>query len=515
MNCPRCGMETTKEMGFCPGCGASLLKITLMSRSVSGNCAFSMGGDLDDTPNPGVSIDYSPMKGYPVPEDDPPAYPGTEAFYGTPASNDGTAVPPVADGGCAAPADPPAESFGSVPSVWDQVNGDADSEPTVVSATPKGRTCPKCGAPTAPGTAFCGNCGQALAAAPAAPVAPAPPVGVSASPGYVAPGASGYVPPMAPDHVMHYVPPRPRRARRGSTGKTKILVPVLACVSLLMVAAIVIGILSITGGPLAKISSAMEKTLQAGNLTMDFTIDVDGGGELEGTAWVELDTSHQELTLYIECENGSHFYKYGIYDGYSFYREYYRGELTDEGWADVADELDDFFDSLDEYDGMSLEEILEELDDRSDGEFSEIFDLDELETDIVNFTKTASKTEWLEKNLDYSKSKKDGETLYGFEFKVYRLLLNILPEFKSAFEDKDVYMEARDELKEAISDGYEISIETAIGVKSGYLSSIQFCWEDSWEDVEFSADISDVGKTELDLDELEDMLDDILETVRY
>lgn len=511
MNCPRCGLEITKETGFCPGCGASLLKITLMSRSVSENSAFSMGGDLEDTPNPDVPVSYPPMEGYPMPEDAPPEV----TVYVPPTPNDDTVAPPVADGGCAAPADSPAESSGSVPSVWDQVNGDADSEPTVVSAAPKVRACPQCGAPTVPGAAFCGNCGQALEATPAAPAAPTGAAGTPATPGYAAPTVSGYAPPKAPDYVMHYAPPRPRKARRVSTGKMKILVPVLACVSLLVVAAIVIGILSITGGPLAKISSAMEKTLQAGNLTMDFTIDVDGGGELEGTAWVELDTSHQELTLYIECENGSHFYKYGIYDGYSFYREYYRGELTDEGWADVADDLEDIFDSLDEYEGMSLEEILEELDDRSNGEFSEIFDLDELETDIVNFTKTASKTEWLEKNLDYSKSKKDGQTLYGFEFKVYRLLLNILPEFKSAFEDKDVYMEARDELKEAISDGYEIDIETSIGVKSGYLSSIQFCWEDSWEDVEFSVDISDVGKTELDLEELEDMLNDIQENVRY
>lgn len=500
MDCPRCGFSVTKETGFCPSCGASLLRINLTPGSVSSNHAFSMAGNLDDSPV--------------MPEYVPPVYPGEETVANPPPPVD-YAWPPVNSSDDSTIYTPPQL-------VWDQVNSDPAPVAPAAEVPQKGGFCPNCGDAVLPGSLFCGNCGYPLGtqAAPvdAAPVDPAP--FVDPAP-YVPPVAPPVVPPVTPRppyvppvEPSSYVPPASRGKSKGRrpSKKSKALVPILIGVAVLVIAAVIAGILLIPRGVAIQIGSAAQKTLDSGSFTTDFVIDADGE-EAEGTAWVNLDTTKEELTVYAEFTFDGYFYAFGIYDGYAFYQAYYDGVLDFNNWADISDGLDDFFASLEDSGDLSLSEYLEELDDQIEGDLFEIFDQDELETALVKFAETASKKFWLEKNAGYTTSTKNGETMHNFEFGLYQFMLDNLPELESAFNDPDDYDSAMDDLEDILDEG-DVDLEISLGVKSGYLSSIQFALDRRWEghrDVTFelSADIYDVGKTQLDVDDLEEMLHDI------
>lgn len=505
MDCPRCGFSVTKETGFCPSCGASLLRINLTPGSVSSNHAFSMAGNLDDSPVMPESVPPTPP--LPVhPEYVPPVYPG-----------EGTVV--------VSQVNPPYTPPQPTGSVWDQVNS-APAPATAPVVTPReGGFCPNCGDAVIPGSLFCGNCGYPLgtqvAPVGAAPVDTAPYVPpVEPSPSYVSPVAPppSYVPP-APSGAPEN-PGYPASVSRGKSSrrkparakKSRVLVPVLIGVAVLVIAAIVAGILLIPRAPAIQLGAAAQKTLDSGSFTTDFVIDADGE-EAEGTAWVNLDTTKEELTVYAEFTFDGYFYEFGIYDGYAFYQAYYDGVLDFNNWADISDGLDDFFASLEDSGELSLSEYLEELDDRIEGDLFEIFDQDELESCLVKFAETASKKSWLEKNAGYTTSTKKGETIHSFEFGLYQFMLDNLPELESAFNDPDDYDSAMDDLEDILDEG-DVDLEISLGVESGYLSSIQFALDRRWEGhrrvtFELSADIYDVGETDLDVDDLEEMLHDI------
>lgn len=500
MDCPRCGFSVTKETGFCPSCGASLLRINLTPGSVSSNQAFSMAGNLDDSsvhapvPQPPIFAEY-----------EPPVYPYPDC-------------PPPVPSSCTPPQ--------PMDSVWDQVNSAPEPVTSPAEVPQEGGFCPNCGDAVIPGSLFCGNCGYPLGAPQAAPVSAAPvdpapvvfvdpaPVvpPVAPPPSYTPPVAppSSYVPPVAPP----VVPPPPRgkssKASRPAK-KSKVIVPILCVVALLVVAAIIAGILLIPRSAVIQIGSAAQKTLDSGNFTMDFTIEVDGE-EAEGTAWVDLDTTKEELTMYAEFTLDGYFYEFGIYDGYAFFQSYYDGVPDFHNWEDMSDELDDFFAALEDSEEFSLTDYLDELDDQTDGGFSDIFDLDELESALVEFVETASKKSWLEKNAGYTTSRKNGETMHSFEFGLYQLMLDNLPEMESAFRDSDDYDSVLDDLEDIVDEG-DIDVEMCFGVKSGYLSSIQIALDKHWgsyqNSIELYAEIYDVGKTQLDVDDLEEMLHNI------
>lgn len=360
--------------------------------------------------------------------------------------------------------------------VWDNVQHSAPAAAHEKPAAPAGgKACPNCGNPVAEGVAFCGSCGYRFRA--------------------------------QKPSVKH----DPRRRFSASAKNTKLWIPVAAGVALLLVVALVIGILSMAGGPLVKIGAAAAKTVKAGNFTAEYSVEVDGT-EVEGTVFADIDVKQRTVSMYTVVENDYGDMTLGIYDGQVFMLAD-MGGYTYGDCEDIEDVLDEIFDAYEEAGSSDLGELLEQLDelmyDYAGEELSDYVDLEELEKCLVAFGKAANKEKWLEANAGYSKSKVKGETLYTFEPSTYDLLVASLPYFETAFEDSDVYdelMEALEEAEDYLDD--EAAIEYTIGVKSGYLSSMIITVEIDGEELEAAVKIYDVNKTKLDEKELQDMLDE-------
>ena len=342
--------------------------------------------------------------------------------------------------------------------------------------------CPKCGAQIADGGRFCPSCGATVAQETPAPSAP--------------PVWDGNV---EPQPTRKYSAPLKLQGRD----------PLIAGIALVLVVILVIGIVaSSLGGPLVKIGSALQKTVEKGNMTVEFEIDVDGES-MEGIAMVNIDMKKQDVTLYCEMEMDGMDFVYGIYDGYlvAQVESYYYGTYCTA--TDISDELDEMFDSYEENtDDFNMQDFLDELDDMMYGELSELFDFDELENCVNKYVKKLNSESWLKKNAGYKKTSKSGVTYYTFEPALYDFAMASLPFLEKAFEDPDDYEDMMDSMEDSedYMEDYEVSI--SIGLKSGYLTKLEAEFDFEGDTMEIYGEITDIGKTEIDVDLLEDMLDE-------
>lgn len=379
--------------------------------------------------------------------------------------------------------------------------------------------CSNCGANIPDNSTFCSACG----AKQAAPVQPnANYVPRHASPATVwdnvQPAAPVQAPvqQQAPAQQPVQAPRTPAKAHKKTNYSAlaknpKVLGIAGGAVALIVVIALVIGMLSGLGGPLVKIASATQKTVKAGNFTADFEIDVDGDS-IEGTMFADIDTKNRTVNMLMTFEADGDEITIGIYDGQLF-------ELYDYGsrvygyTQDIEDQLDEIFDAYEETGSKDMTTLLEDLDelmyDYTGEELSDYFDLEELEVCLKTYGKTVTKEKWLKENLGYEKSKNGGETLYTFEPSICDFLTASVPYFETAFEDSDMYeelMENLDDYGDDLDD--EFAIEFTIGVKSGYLSSLDAVVEVEGDEVEIIVDIYDVNRTKLDPAELEELLEE-------
>lgn len=352
--------------------------------------------------------------------------------------------------------------------VWDSVQ-----QPQ--SPRNPGKTCPNCGKPAENGSAFCGGCGYR------------------------------FQPPKVP------AKPRKKQDYAAMAKNPKVWVPAVAAVALILVVALVIGMVSVIGGPLVKIGAAVQKTMKAGNFTVDYEAEVDGVS-VEGTLYADIDTRARTVSMYTVIEGSGVEITMGIYDGQMFGLYDYSG-FTYGYTQDIEDELDDIFDAYEESGSKDLGELLEQIDelmyDYMGQELSDYFDLEALEAALKTYIKAAGKEKWLKENLGYAKTRNGGETLYTFEPSLYDFLMASLPYFEDSFEDSDIYddmMESLEDIGDDLDD--EVAVEYTVGVKSGYLSSMELVMEVDGEDVEFILEFYDINKTKLDESELEDMLDE-------
>lgn len=345
--------------------------------------------------------------------------------------------------------------------------------------------CPQCGAKIADGGRFCPACGT-----------PVTPNAVIA--GDPAPYSDPWTDQMEPARPQYSAPQK-------HTGRGPLIAAVALVLVVVMVAAIIIS--SLAGGPMVKIASALQKTVDKGNLTAEFEISLDGES-VEGIAMVDIDREERKVLLYCELEADGMEYVYGIYDGYMVMMVEYYGE-TYYDCEDISDELDEMFDAYEENtEEFDMQELLDTLDEGSGGELSDIFDFDELETCLTAYAKKLNSESWLKENAGYSKSSKNGVTFYTFEPSLYDFAEASLPFLESAFEDSDDYDDMMDELEDSedYMEDYEIVI--SIGLRSGCLSELKAEFDMDGDVLEISGQITDIGKTQIDVELLEEMLDE-------
>ena len=280
---------------------------------------------------------------------------------------------------------------------------------------------------------------------------------------------------------------------------------VIAIIAVVAAVAIIIG--TSVKGPAYDLYKAAKKTLGKESFTIEF--EYDDGENIESILQVQYDLKERELMLYCEeqdeDEDGRRGY-FAIYDEqYIYGAEYSDGDSYCYSY-DISDELDEMFDAYEasqskDFDWDNVIDIIEETGiDIDKGEFEKC---------ALSYVKLLNNKSWLKENLGYSKSKQKGVSIYSFEPDVYQFLNDLLKKMEPAFDDEDVYDDIKDELRDNKSDFKDVDITFSIGIKSGYIVSGELCGEyDADDEVEIVFEVKDIGKTEIDVDELEDLLDE-------
>lgn len=281
---------------------------------------------------------------------------------------------------------------------------------------------------------------------------------------------------------------------------------IIAAVALLLVVAAVVLVLVLTsGGPLDDISDAFGNNLEAGSFTAK--MKVYSNGSLLGSYKIgaEYDMEDGDMTVVLSSDGDL---VYAIYKGYSIVvREDYYGDAYVYK-TDISDELDEIFEYCKwlesaDLDDLDLEELLDEFDLPSDVRRSirKYVDLDEAQEAFDTVADWLNDEDWLEENLGFEISEKNGVTTYTFEIDgrgLRDVMRGILKEFKPALDD-NLYDDLEDEFGDIDRD-MELFFEFC--VKGDYVTSIEFSYDDGYDENSVVIEFDYIGSTEIDTDNL-------------
>lgn len=361
--------------------------------------------------------------------------------------------------------------------------------------------CPKCGNTMPEGAVFCGACGNRLevqtaptqetyvpkqqetVAAPATPVQEQPPV----EPVCEQPAAPAYEP--------AYVPPTPVTPEAPKAKKKSLTwLWILIAAAVLVASVVVVGALTGWFGlvkPVRTVLKATEKTLLAEN----FTMELKASGE-KLTVKCSINVDNKTITAVVEDEDGE--IQSVIYDNYAI--EEYDGEYY---YEDLSEDIEPIFEYYEEGkdNKFSAEWITGLLEDAGAFDDQDV-DVDEFEKCLDKFMRQADKTSWLKKHAGYKKGFEDGATVHEFDLNPKDLGTGSLKFFKSCFEDEDDYDDAMEELEDMDKDDYE-EVKVSFSVKGGKLVGLTA----KADGTKFTISFTDINKTDIDYDELDEMLD--------
>lgn len=356
--------------------------------------------------------------------------------------------------------------------------------------------CHNCGAELTDGVAFCCFCGSAQTTPETAQL---PEV-------IEAPSAICEDPIAVPTPVAEEKPKRP------------VGLIVAACIAAVLTVVVVLGLCTNWFGfygPGTRIAVAANNTLKNGNFTvvMSTKTEVSSLGsykaESEMSVQVDIDMKKQELMLYCETENeydGQTYTTYtAIYDGYRI-SGYKMGDLEEYAKIDISDELDEFFDTYEDAKDMDWEELFDLIEEKSGEDPSDYIDLTEFKKCIKTYIRNLNNNKWLEKNAGFSTSSSGGVKYYEFEPNIYKFSKATLECFEAAFEDEDDYNNLMDALKSNRDELTEGELELVFGIKSSKLVELEIKTETDHYTSEAKYEFTNIGKTSIDEDVLEEML---------
>jgi hypothetical protein len=257
-------------------------------------------------------------------------------------------------------------------------------------------------------------------------------------------------------------------------------------------------------------------TTVSGSFTMEINIS-DGHNSQDYLIMMEFDPEEEILNLYMETEytDGSSDVL-GIYDGYAFEKYVVEGDgIEYYNYSDISDGLDDFFafyrENTDAFDRVfdpfrvpsdreDLLLILENFDDVTDGEFSDAVDLEILADCMLEYFAQLNDESWLAEFAGYQED-------YLFEPDLYDFFTESMPYFEEAFEDEDLYDEIYADMRDARNDLREVELTLECALKSGDMA--EFRMDNGYAEMVIT--VYDVGKTEIDLDELDSLLEECMD----
>ena len=480
MFCKRCGSNIADGSLVCPVCGERFAAGTPRPSGF-----FSAPGGLDGSASGAPTRPPAPT---PVAEGAGFGQWGSgagqgDAGAGTPRPSGFFSAPGGLDGGASgAPTQPPAPApvagnagFGKWGSGAGQENAGAGTPP---DSTPgAGTFCRFCGARLGAGDDFCGACGAAQSTVQ-----------------------------------------RPAKKRKKLVA---ILLGAAAAVTALVLV-LVLWILpkaETLNGPMAKILSAVDKTLNASSFSGSVTT-YDRNEEVSRTTFkASVSTAKRDITAIIDSGYNykavyKNYYVYNIYHTYDE-PEYFKDDCiySDEyGWCYVkygdkkrmSDDLSLLFDAYNAFDASDVD--LEKMTGRNDSDLYDDlerkFYVDKLEDAYTELMRCLNDEQWLEENAGYKCTQRSGRTTYSFRF-------DSATAARCAEEVCDIMRPA---IRGGISRDYVNEVAEAlehvyaeIVVESGYLTAATFSYDgDSYE-----LRLYDIGKTKIDTNWLDRLLAEV------
>ena len=378
--------------------------------------------------------------------------------------------------------------------------------------------CSCCGSSLQPGAKFCSVCGTATASTvfPVPPSAYPPPDSSAVfRPEYTFPPVSFQEP---------VVPAKPKRS------KLPLILGILVIVAVIGV--VVAGFLTDWFGLAGSGDNGEKKDEASGylfhdNFTLEFDIEA-AGTDVSGDVQLVFSKKHDEVTALAWVDADGEEVTLAIYDGYIILwdEESEEGTILNDGssavmtslgaavdgftgafWTLQSDE-EEICDFLSSFTRMIIMPFLNTRGAEELEKISDFFNSDAYEDSIRELVRAFSDEAWLEEHLGYSTSKSSKTQYHRFEADLYTVLEGMLPFFEDSIEP-EFYDTISDGLKEIRSELRDMVIEAEFGIKGGKLVSGEILLDFDGEELSFHFEVSDGGKTKIDTDSIEDMLDQI------
>lgn len=336
------------------------------------------------------------------------------------------------------------------------------AEPDTDAFASKTVHCPHCGAEMRPDDRFCAICG-----------------------GSIGPAA------------RKSAPKRPHSAK-----KKKLLISGIALITVCVLVFGIVGIVALVraNGPFGQILSSLENTLTDKSFSVRVSLYEDGSLEDKYTAEVVFSPADRELTAVIS--DGRH--TYAIYQGYIIYKnsDYVYKE-------DISDEVEMFFDVYNSVD-LSEPDPLEALDrlepsGRALREIEEYVDTDALSKCFGTLLEQLNDEKWLKENAGYSSSERSGSTTVCFDLDydvLPQFLYAVLETMKPAFRSIDDYYDLKDSVA-YLQRRENTSVYLEFTTEGKYLTSAVITAQEHYDSLRITLDFSDIGSTEIDVEELD------------
>ncbi len=368
--------------------------------------------------------------------------------------------------------------------------------------------CTNCGKEFGEGSLFCDICGLKLteianpAAVPASEIADKP----------VAEGVPETAAEVVEETIEETVPNPSKlvvETEKPQTKLTKIYKKLgKKAIAIILAAAILLGTVTagfltewfgLAGGPLGKLMSAVRKTVAAGSMTIKITETIDSDSQTYSFR-VNVDTKKKSFKV-LGGEKGDDSLHYiteehCYYTGNDFYKD------KDEMDTDFIKSAFDVYNAVFKKKNADWDDVVENM-------YLEDYVKDD---EVQDFLKTLRKDylndkEWLEDELGFEKKSSGGVTTYSFEVK----WKDLFKELAKIADDSDaVRKDGVTILKDLAEDwqedeGFALSIDVKGGKVIGATLELD---EGDWSK-EYEIEITDIGKSKISNDEIEEITDDV------
>lgn len=380
--------------------------------------------------------------------------------------------------------------------------------------------CAKCGGSVQDDAVFCLNCGSSITNSTPVEFQEEPAEPVLDSP---APVECEELPDAAPicaaeEPAEEAAPPMPRKKK--SKGKL-IGIIVGGIVLLAAIAFVIIGfVTNWFGGPLGGLANACAKTWNAGNFTLNLSASIDMSksydssmgiigdptmgslmSDLSGEFKIDIDRENRELIVLADIPVREYAATILIHNCsmYMIARDQEDQILSAQTQQLPQESFDELFDILNgdnETNDEALEKLLEQLDSKAD--------VEELKAFFQSIGREClGNQEWLEEFLGFEK--KDNK--YTFEIDVDDLTKDLA---ERAYEADII---SKSQKKSMTSTKSNATIEIDMTVEGGYLTELEMLMDTETMDISFIMEFSDINKTEITEDDINDTKDTVTEYV--